>query len=63
MDEKSKKLKTPEYIDKDGKPTGKSIMGDGDVDGPVDDAWFESVKKYVPEIIWNPDHPGRKDKK
>lgn len=30
-----------------------------DIDGAVDDAWHESVKKYVPEVLWNPQHPDR----
>lgn len=43
------------------KETGLDGFAD-DIDGKVDDAWHEAMKKYVPEILWNPDHPDRKTK-
>lgn len=53
MDKKQKrKLKPPEYIDADGKPTGVSLVGD-DNDGPVDDAWREAMKKIVSPEVWS----------
>jgi len=33
--------------------------GFGDIDGDIDNIWHEAMKKYVAEILWNPNHPDR----
>lgn len=43
------------------KETGLDGFAD-DVDGEVDDRWHKAVQKYVPEVLWNPNHPDRKAK-
>lgn len=30
-----------------------------DIEGVIDNAWHKTMRAYVPEIIWNPDHPDR----